>query len=617
MRFTHLLAALISCMPIYVFGQTTPLQSITLDNLSAFDVSSSNWQVVGQIYADLQEDQSIDTAPGSGILVNAQTEDARGHLFSEWNHADLELDLEVLMPKGSNSGLYFQSRYEIQLFDSWGVDPVRHSDIGGIYQRWDEDRPEGQKGYEGHAPRVNVARAPGLWQHINVLFKAPRFDREGNKVENARFERVMLNGIVIHENVELTGPTRAAAYENEVASAPLMIQGDHGPVAFRNISYRRFSPSSVTLSDVTLQYYEGEFNNQMPDISSLNLISEEKVTSITSQSAQSERQFVLKYSGSMSVPVSGTYLFEVAHTSRVSLSVNGNEVLTDQSPRVNGLREFPRNAGEVQLEEGDHTFELAYAKGRWHGAPTALGFFASGPGQMRKELTEAGSLPLDAYSAFEVKPSQEPWLQRNFVPHKGEKRTHAISVGYPSGVNYSYDMSRGALLHIWKGPFVDASSMWYQRGNMQSALPLGSIIERSGLPTIGYLDNENASWPDSLDNFKLLRYEVNSDGEPTFMYEAGALRVSDNLTPDENQTSLQRTINIEGDAANVWVLVAESESIEEMGNGLYLIDDQRLYVRLDEATKAQVRRSGDASKQLIVPVSFSSARAIVQYSIIW
>ncbi|MEK7676891.1 MAG: family 16 glycoside hydrolase [Verrucomicrobiota bacterium] len=71
------------------------------------------------------------------------------------------------------------------------------------------------------------------------MFRAPRFDASGKKVENARFVKVTHNGRVIHENVELTGPTRAATYENdEKPTGPLMLQGDHGPVAYRNLQLK-------------------------------------------------------------------------------------------------------------------------------------------------------------------------------------------------------------------------------------------------------------------------------------------------------------------------------------------------------------------------------------------
>ncbi|MHC4574982.1 MAG: 3-keto-disaccharide hydrolase, partial [Planctomycetota bacterium] len=120
-----------------------------------------------------------------------------------------------------------------QILDSYGVEKPKYSDCGGIYQRWDEKRSP--KGYEGHPPRVNASMPAGQWQTYDVIFRAPRLDRSGKKTANARFERVFHNGILVHEDVEVTGPTRAAAYKDEKPTGPLMLQGDHGPVAYRNI----------------------------------------------------------------------------------------------------------------------------------------------------------------------------------------------------------------------------------------------------------------------------------------------------------------------------------------------------------------------------------------------
>ena len=82
-----------------------------------------------------------------------------------------------------------------------------------------------------------------VWQEYDIIFRAPRFDDAGNKIANARFERVTHNGIVIHEDVSLRGPTRGGA-PGEVASGPLRLQGDHGPVAYRNIRIRRLEPAA-------------------------------------------------------------------------------------------------------------------------------------------------------------------------------------------------------------------------------------------------------------------------------------------------------------------------------------------------------------------------------------
>ncbi len=133
-------------------------------------------------------------------------------------------------PKGSNSGVYFQARYEIQILDSWGVEHPKYGDCGGIYERWKDNQ-----GFEGRPPRVNASREPGEWQSFDVIFRAPRFDAAGGKIANARFVKVIHNGTVVHENVEVTGPTRASTFEDEKPLGPLMLQGDHGPVAYRNL----------------------------------------------------------------------------------------------------------------------------------------------------------------------------------------------------------------------------------------------------------------------------------------------------------------------------------------------------------------------------------------------
>jgi hypothetical protein len=169
--------------------------------------------------------------PGAGVVVNDPAGKAKDHLLTTMEHGDIDLDLDFMMDKGSNAGVYLQGRYEIQMFDSWGVARPKSSDCGAIYERWDESRPDGRKGYEGHPPAQNVSRAPGLWQHFRIIFRAPRFNAQGQKIANARFVKVIHNGVTVHENVELTGPTRSAAFTDEKPAGPLMIQGDHGPVA--------------------------------------------------------------------------------------------------------------------------------------------------------------------------------------------------------------------------------------------------------------------------------------------------------------------------------------------------------------------------------------------------
>lgn len=220
--------------------KTQPGQAIVyLQNVEDFQPLFDNWKMVGDVSFDsIQGKAKI--SHGTGILVNRPTKSDTGHLFTEMEHGDIELELEFMMAKGSNAGVYLQGRYEIQMFDSWGVENPSFSDCGGIYQRWDESRPDGKQGYEGKAPAHNASKPPGEWQQFKIIFLAPRFNRQGEKTANARFLKVVHNGVVIHENVEVTGPTRSAAFEDEEALGPLMIQGDHGRVAIRNVSFKPY-----------------------------------------------------------------------------------------------------------------------------------------------------------------------------------------------------------------------------------------------------------------------------------------------------------------------------------------------------------------------------------------
>jgi 3-keto-disaccharide hydrolase len=108
---------------------------------------------------------------------------------------------------------------------------------GGIYPRA-EMLPRYHHIDEGIPPRTNAAKKAGEWQTLDIVFRAPRFDGEGKKIKNARFDKVVLNGQAIHEGVEVKTPTGHAWKQKEVPRGPLLLQGDHGPVAFRNVRVR-------------------------------------------------------------------------------------------------------------------------------------------------------------------------------------------------------------------------------------------------------------------------------------------------------------------------------------------------------------------------------------------
>jgi len=148
----------------------------------------------------------------------------------------VEIYIEFLVASKSNSGVYVQGLYEIQIVNSYGKDSLSPgSTCGSIY---DFEQKVNDQYVGGVAPLVRADRPPGQWQSFHILFKAPRFDKEGKKISNAKFIRVLQNGVLIHENVERKGSTRAAMKIKEAAENPLMLQGNHGTIAYRNIYIR-------------------------------------------------------------------------------------------------------------------------------------------------------------------------------------------------------------------------------------------------------------------------------------------------------------------------------------------------------------------------------------------
>jgi hypothetical protein len=173
-------------------------------------------------------------SPGSGPVMfnsNAKTQD----WISTATFGDLDLTLEFNIAKGSNSGVYVHGLYEVQIFDSFGtpIDKLETKDCGSIYHRWIDNKPVG-----GNVAKVNASLPPGQWQKFHIVFRAPRFDSAGKKTQNARFIKVELNGKLVQENAEAPGGTRSCLEIPEAAKNPIMLQGDHGPVAFRNFVWR-------------------------------------------------------------------------------------------------------------------------------------------------------------------------------------------------------------------------------------------------------------------------------------------------------------------------------------------------------------------------------------------
>jgi hypothetical protein len=211
-------------------------QDLFAKGLDAFKMPHGAWTEVAGVELDPANPRKLLAKAGHGIHYNGP-KGRTNDLYTKDKYGDLEVHLEFLIPKGSNSGIKFHGHYEIQIEDSIAVKKLKGSDCGGVYPRA-EAQPRYHHIDDGIAPRVNACKPAGQWQTFDIVFLAPRFDKDGKKIANARLVKVLFNDVLIHDNVELLTPTGDRWRGPEMAEGPLMLQADHGPVAFRNLKIR-------------------------------------------------------------------------------------------------------------------------------------------------------------------------------------------------------------------------------------------------------------------------------------------------------------------------------------------------------------------------------------------
>jgi len=142
-------------------------------------------------------------------------------IHTTWTFNDCDLHIEFKYPKDSNSGVYLQGRYEIQVLDSYGTEPWGGM-CGAIYHvAW---------------PDKNVTKPAGEWQTFDVKFTAATVDDDG-RIVPARIT-VAHNGVETITDAAIPRATGSEMDRNYLLPAPLMLQGDHGPVTYRNIRVR-------------------------------------------------------------------------------------------------------------------------------------------------------------------------------------------------------------------------------------------------------------------------------------------------------------------------------------------------------------------------------------------
>jgi hypothetical protein len=188
------------------------------------------WSVVGDVKLDPNNHARLigsgaSPGGGAGILFRDGEGDSGGQkgtdIYTEKKFGDCAVHAEFMVPEKSNSGIYLMGQFwsDIGTPDS----KLNVHNTGAVYST---------------KPPTTIALKPyGEWNTYDIVFRAPRFDANGKKIQNARVMSVVLNGVKVQpEPVDTPKPTGGTLKGNaEAPTGPLMLQGNHGPVAMRNI----------------------------------------------------------------------------------------------------------------------------------------------------------------------------------------------------------------------------------------------------------------------------------------------------------------------------------------------------------------------------------------------
>jgi hypothetical protein len=186
--------------------------------------------------SDLSKWQHKDGTPAKWKVENGYAEVApkTGYIYTKQAFGDCQLHVEFREPtpphgdsqERGNSGVFLMGLYEVQVLDSYENKTYADGQASAVYGQY--------------PPQVNTSRPPGQWQWYDIVFHGPRFDASGKLLRPAR-ETVFHNGVLVQDNVELSGPTEHGErppYKPTPEKLPLALQ-DHGdPVRFRNIWIR-------------------------------------------------------------------------------------------------------------------------------------------------------------------------------------------------------------------------------------------------------------------------------------------------------------------------------------------------------------------------------------------
>jgi len=419
-------------------------------NLPELFFQNSDWPAAGEL-----------TPNRNGYTINKKGKSIlyamdRRNLVSKEKFSDCSFKMEFQL--NSYSGVYFLSRYEIQLAKRGKSKELSKRSSGALFYQ--------------KTPDVDAIGDQNDWQTLEVEFRAPRFAADGRKTANAMFTKVILNGKLVHKNVYALKATQDAPFLNEVSNAPIQIEGGIGSMAIRKVEMKSIDLSHIRTAALNEQEsipYD-KYGNKKVDLVAEGKKSFENKGCIECHSTDNNATIVktgpplfrllLKENKTIKVldkaedhlieiPADEEYVRRSIRKPHSQLALNKHDNMRPYLPIM-----VPYTA--ELLSDFDVESIIAYIKTLNNESKKNVIRWASKPRDIYNIATDNGALIVNDRTR----------IQRVDIGDKHSGR--AFHVGLPGGINYSFDQRILAVVDIWNGPFLRIGNELDGRGGAAS-----------------------------------------------------------------------------------------------------------------------------------------------------
>lgn len=218
-------------------------------------------------------------------------------------------------------------------------------------------------------------------------------------------------------------------------------------------------------------------------------------------------------------------------------------------------------------------------------------------------------------------PQNRTIVQRCFLELDGVKKTFCVAVGEPDKVHYALDLTTGAIVKIWKGDFLEATTMWTGRGQEQLAEPLGNkILTIKSYPPILFENGNDQKKGNRSLEYK--GYTLDMKGSPTFKYANDGIEVEDRIwSTKEDTQKLNRDIRFSfntTNGGNIKYRLAQGASIRRIKKNVYSINDKSYIITISSKLKSDPEIQNTSHGQdLVIPLSGIKKGNLLEYYITW